>query len=167
MTGAHYLAVCSVIVSRGIWDRRFTAESAFVLHNVNTTFGNLGSPEAPGFKTVRLPGRPTVVRNVTPKPAPVAAQRPARLGLVNAKRHEIPALSSASIPAEPNTHGGSNPTNGNGSPPNALMPAQSGRPIQTIGRSTSRSTSTPSLFPPQATPKSRSPYPLSSITYTF
>src|ERR1700730_2342030 len=94
---AHFLAVCSAMVSRKISDRRFTAESAFVLHKVNTTFGNLGSPEAPGFKTARLLGRPTVVRKVTPKPAPLAAQRPARLGLVKAKRHEIPALSSASI----------------------------------------------------------------------
>src|SRR5260370_26927545 len=150
------------MVSRKISDRRYSGESAFVLHNVNTTFGSLGSPEAPGFKTVRLLGRPTVVRNVTPKPAPVAAQRPARLGLVNAKRHGIPALSSASIPAERNTHGGSNATNGNGSPPNALMPAQSGRPIQTIGRSTSRSTSTPSLLPTQASAKSS--FPLRSLS---
>ena len=61
---AHFLAVCSAMVSRKISDRRFTAESAFVLHKVNTTFGNLGSPEALGFKTARLLGRPTVVRKV-------------------------------------------------------------------------------------------------------
>src|ERR1700722_16225049 len=128
------------MVSRRISDRRFTAESAFALHSISATFGNLGSPEAPGFKTVRVLGRATVLRNVIPKPAPVAAQRPARLGLVNARRQEIPAASSASIPAERNTQGGSNATNGKGSDPRDLMPPQSGRPIHTMGRSISFST---------------------------
>ena len=81
---------------RRISERRITAESAFVLHNVSDTFGNVGSPEAPGFKTARVFGRPTVVRKVTLGPLQSLPIDPTGSGL---------SLFGQSIqPGDPSTH---------------------------------------------------------------
>ena len=94
-----------------------------------------GSPAALSM-LVTCCGSPISVRKVTPSPAEVAAQRPARLALVKAIRHDIPALSRALVAATRNRQGASNITRGSGS---ALEGCQAifapAGPIQRIGTS--------------------------------